>query len=75
LPQFLFDYFELMIVTAGAALFNVFFARAFSLPTFFVFVIATSALTKMLGNSAGSLAARLLFRSLYYGLPNLRITA
>jgi len=62
-----------MIVTGVALLFSTFSSPALSaLLTFFVFVIGHfSADLKMLGNSAGSVAARWLFRSLYYGLPNL----
>ena len=72
-PAILLIYVELMIVTGVALLFSTFSSPALSaLLTFFVFVIGHfSADLKTLGNSAGSVAARWLFRSLYYGLPNL----
>src|SRR5216683_4121432 len=72
-PAILLIYLELMIVTGVALLFSTFSSPALSaLLTFFVFIIGHfSADLKTLGNSAGSVAARWLFRSLYYGLPNL----
>src|SRR5258708_30970321 len=72
-PAILLIYVELMIVTGVALLFSTFSSPALSaLLTFFVFIIGHfSADLKTLGNSAGSVAARWLFRSLYYGLPNL----
>jgi ABC-type transport system involved in multi-copper enzyme maturation permease subunit len=72
-PAILLIYIELMIVTGVALLFSTFSSPALSaLLTFFVFIIGhLSADLKTLGNSAGSVAARWLFRSLYYGLPNL----
>src|SRR6266853_4879773 len=72
-PAILLIYFELMILTGVALLFSSFSSPALSaLLTFFVFIIGHfSADLKTLGNSAGSAAARWLFRSLYYGLPNL----
>src|SRR5882672_4739503 len=72
-PAILLIYVELMIVTGVALLFSTFSSPALSaLLTFFVFIIGHfSADLKTLGNSAGSAAARWLFRSLYYGLPNL----
>ena len=72
-PAVFLIYLELMIVTGVALLFSTFSSPALSaLLTFFVFIIGHfSADLKMLGNSAGSGAARWLFRSLYYGLPNL----
>jgi ABC-type transport system involved in multi-copper enzyme maturation permease subunit len=72
-PAILLIYVELTIVTGVALLFSTFSSPALSaLLTFFVFIIGhLSADLKTLGNSAGSVAARWLFRSLYYGLPNL----
>src|SRR5216684_2519784 len=72
-PAILLIYLELMILTGVALLFSSFSSPALSaLLTFFVFVIGHfSADLKTLGNSAGSVAARWLFRSLYYLLPNL----
>ena len=72
-PAILLIYVELMIVTGVALLFSTFSSPALSaLLTFFVFIIGhLSADLKTLGSSAGSVAARWLFRSLYYGLPNL----
>ena len=72
-PAIFLIYVELMIITAVALLFSTFSTPALSaLLTFFVFIIGHfSADLKALGNSAGSVAARWLFRSLYYGLPNL----
>jgi ABC-type transport system involved in multi-copper enzyme maturation permease subunit len=72
-PAIFLIYVELMIVTGVALLFSTFSSPALSaLLTFFVFIIGHfSADLKTLGNSAGSVAARWLFRSLYYWLPNL----
>lgn len=72
-PAIFLIYVELMIVTGVALLFSTFSSPALSaLLTFFVFIIGHfSADLKTLGNSAGSVAARWLFRSLYYLLPNL----
>jgi ABC-type transport system involved in multi-copper enzyme maturation permease subunit len=72
-PAILLIYVELMIVTGVALLFSTFSSPALSaLLTFFVFIIGHfSADLKALGNTAGSLPARLVFRSLYYALPNL----
>ena len=72
-PAILLIYIELMILTAVALLFSCFSSPALSaLLTFFVFIIGHfSADLKGLANSMGSAAARWLFRSLYYLLPNL----
>ncbi|MEP6741980.1 MAG: ABC transporter permease subunit [bacterium] len=72
-PAILLIYVELMILTGVALLFSCFSSPALSaLLTFFVFIIGHfSADLKSLGNSMGSTAARWLFRSLYYLLPNL----
>src|SRR6266852_8951377 len=72
-PAILLIFVELMIVTGVALLFSSFSSPALSaLLTFFVFVIGHfSADLKTLANSSSSVAARWLFRSLYYGLPNL----
>jgi ABC-type transport system involved in multi-copper enzyme maturation permease subunit len=72
-PAILFIYFELMILTGVALLFSTFSSPALSaLMTFFVFIIGHfSADLKNLANTSGSSAARLVFRSLYYLLPNL----
>lgn len=72
-PAILLIYVELMIVTAVTLLFSCFSSPALSaLLTFFVFIIGHfSADLKGLANSMGSAAARWLFRSLYYLLPNL----
>jgi ABC-type transport system involved in multi-copper enzyme maturation permease subunit len=72
-PAIFLIYVELMIVTGVALLFSTFSSPALSaLLTFFAFIIGHfSADLKTLGNSAGSVAARWLFRSLYYLLPNL----
>jgi ABC-type transport system involved in multi-copper enzyme maturation permease subunit len=72
-PAIFLIYIELMIVTGVALLFSTFSSPALSaLLTFLVFIIGHfSADLKTLGNSAGSAAARWLFRSLYYLLPNL----
>ena len=72
-PAILFIYIELMILTGVALLFSCFSSPALSaLLTFFVFIIGHfSADLKSLANSMGSTAARWLFGSLYYLLPNL----
>src|SRR5256886_7236725 len=72
-PAILLIYIELMILTGVALLFSCFSSPALSaLLTFFVFIIGHfSADLKGLANSMGSVAARWLFRSLYYLLPNL----
>jgi len=72
-PAILLIYFELMIITAVALLFSSFSSPALSaLLTFFVFIIGHfSADLKSLANTGNSAAARLLFRTLYYLLPNL----
>ncbi len=72
-PAILLIYFELMILTGVALLFSSFSSPALSaLMTFFVFIIGHfSGDLKSLANSSGSASARLLFRALYYLLPNL----
>jgi ABC-type transport system involved in multi-copper enzyme maturation permease subunit len=72
-PAILLIYVELMILTGVALLFSCFSSPALSaLLTFFVFIIGHfSADLKGLANSMGSTAARWLFGSLYYLLPNL----
>src|SRR2546425_9799775 len=72
-PAILLIYFELMILTGVALLFSSFSSPALSaLMTFFVFIIEHfSGDLKSLANSNSSAAARLLFRALYYLLPNL----
>ena len=72
-PAVLLLYLELMIITAIALLFSSFSSPALSaLLTFFVFIIGHfSADLKSLSTSMGSTAARWLFASLYYLLPNL----
>ncbi len=72
-PAILLIYFELMILTGVALLFSSFSSPALSaLMTFFVFIIGHfSGDLKSLANSSSSAAARLLFRALYYLLPNL----
>ncbi len=72
-PAILLTYIELMILTGVALLFSCFSSPALSaLLTFFVFIIGHfSADLKSLANSMSSVAARWLFRSLYYLLPNL----
>jgi len=72
-PAIFLIYFELMIITAVALLFSSFSSPALSaLLTFFVFIIGHfSADLKNLATTANSAAARLLFRTLYYLLPNL----
>jgi ABC-type transport system involved in multi-copper enzyme maturation permease subunit len=72
-PAIFLIYFELMIITAVALLFSSFSSPALSaLLTFFVFIIGHfSADLKSLGTTSNSTVARLLFRALYYLLPNL----
>jgi ABC-type transport system involved in multi-copper enzyme maturation permease subunit len=72
-PAVLLIYVELMILTAVALLFSSFSSPALSaLLTFFVFIIGHfSTDLKSLATTMGSTAARWLFRSLYYLLPNL----
>jgi len=72
-PAILLIYVELMILTGVALLFSCFSSPALSaLLTFFVFVIGHfSADLKELANSMRPTAARWLFKSLYYLLPNL----
>src|SRR5882672_8717558 len=72
-PAIMLIYVELMILTGVALLFSCFSSPAVSaLLTFFVFIIGHfSADLKSLANSMGSGAARWLFATLYYVLPNL----
>jgi len=72
-PAILLIYFELMLLTGVALLFSSFSSPALSaLMTFFVFIIGHfSGDLKSLASSAGNVAARALFRALYYLLPNL----
>src|SRR2546423_1869078 len=72
-PAIMLIYFELMIITAVALLFSTFSSPALSaLLTFFVFVIGNfSADLKSLSSTSNQIAARLVFRALYYLLPNL----
>src|SRR3954464_1547583 len=72
-PAIFMIYFELTIMTAVALLFSTFSSPALSaLLTFFVFLIGHfSGDLKNLANSNASAAARVLFRALYYLLPNL----
>ncbi len=72
-PAILLIYVELMLLTGVALLFSSFSSPALSaLLTFFVFIIGHfSADLKSLSGSMGSVAARWLFASLYYLLPNL----
>ncbi|HYX28766.1 MAG TPA: ABC transporter permease subunit [Pyrinomonadaceae bacterium] len=72
-PAVLMIYFELTIMTAVALLFSTFSSPALSaLLTFFVFLIGHfSADLKAIANGNSSIAARALFRALYYLLPNL----
>src|SRR6266550_3562867 len=72
-PAIMLIYVELMILTGVALLFSCFSSPAVSaLLTFFVFIIGHfSSDLKSLANSMGSTAARWLFGSLYYLLPNL----
>ena len=72
-PAILLIYFELTIMTGVALLFSTFSSPALSaLLTFFVFLIGHfSSDLKGLANTSPSSAARVLFRALYYLLPNL----
>lgn len=72
-PAIILIYFELMVITAVALLFSSFSTPALSaLLTFFVFIIGHfSADLKGLATTSGGMAARWLFRALYYLLPNL----
>ncbi len=72
-PAILLIYFELTIITGVALLFSSFSSPALSaLLTFFVFIIGHfSADLKSLANTSNSVAARAVFRALYYVLPNL----
>jgi ABC-type transport system involved in multi-copper enzyme maturation permease subunit len=72
-PSILLIYFELTIMTAVALLFSTFSSPALSaLLTFFVFLIGHfSGDLKNLANTNSSAVARVLFRILYYLLPNL----
>lgn len=72
-PAIFLIYFELMIITAVALLFSSFSSPALSaLLTFFIFIIGHfSADLKGLATTSNGAAARLLFRALYYLLPNL----
>ena len=72
-PAIFLIYFELMIITAVTLLFSSFSSPALSaLLTFFVFIIGHfSADLKGLATTGNSAAARLIFRTLYYLLPNL----
>jgi len=72
-PAIMLIYFELIIITGVALLFSTFSSPALSaLLTFFVFVIGHfSADLKGLGSTSNQVGARLVFRALYYLLPNL----
>jgi len=72
-PAILLIYVELMILTGVALLFSSFSSPALSaLLNFFVFIIGHfSSDLKGLANSMGRAPARLVFRGLYYLLPNL----
>src|SRR5438132_8076429 len=72
-PAIMLIYFELMIITGVALLFSTFSSPALSaLLTFFVFLIGNfSADLKSLSSTSNQVAARLVFRALYYLLPNL----
>jgi len=72
-PAILLIYVELMILTSVALLFSSFSSPALSaLLTFFVFIIGHfSSDLKSLANSMGGHAAKWVFASLYYLLPNL----
>jgi ABC-type transport system involved in multi-copper enzyme maturation permease subunit len=72
-PAIMLIYFELMIITGVALLFSTFSSPALSaLLTFFVFVIGHfSTDLKNLSSTSNNVAARLLFRAIYYLLPNL----
>jgi ABC-type transport system involved in multi-copper enzyme maturation permease subunit len=72
-PAILLIYFELTILTAVALLFSTFSSPALSaLLTFFVFLIGHfSGDLKNLASTSSSASARVVFRALYYLLPNL----
>jgi ABC-type transport system involved in multi-copper enzyme maturation permease subunit len=72
-PAILLIYFELTIMTGVALLFSTFSSPALSaLLTFFVFLIGHfSGDLKNLANTSSSALARVVFRGLYYLLPNL----
>jgi len=72
-PAILLIYLELTLLTAVALLFSTFSSPALSaLLTFFVFLIGHfSGDLKSLANTSSSGAARVVFRGLYYLLPNL----
>lgn len=72
-PAIFLIYFELMIITAVALVFSSFSSPALSaLLTFFVFIIGHfSSDLKALANTGNNVAARSIFRVLYYVLPNL----
>ncbi len=72
-PAVLLIYIELMILTGVALLLSSFSSPALSaLLTFFIFIIGHfSSDLKGLATTMGSTGARLLFRALYYLLPNL----
>jgi ABC-type transport system involved in multi-copper enzyme maturation permease subunit len=72
-PAILLIYFELTILTAVALLFSTFSSPALSaLLTFFVFLIGHfSGDLKNLAGASSSAAGRVVFRALYYLLPNL----
>jgi ABC-type transport system involved in multi-copper enzyme maturation permease subunit len=72
-PAIMLIYFELMIITGVALLFSTFSSPALSaLLTFFVFVIGHfSSDLKTLSSTSNQVAGRLVFRALYYLLPNL----
>src|SRR5881394_4067214 len=72
-PAILLIYFELTIMTAVALLFSTFSSPALSaLLTFFVFLIGHfSGDLKNLASTSSSASARVVFRALYYLLPNL----
>jgi ABC-type transport system involved in multi-copper enzyme maturation permease subunit len=74
-PAILLIYLELTIMTAVALLFSTFSSPALSaLLTFFVFLIGHfSGDLKDLANTSSSGVSRVLFRILYYLLPNLTI--
>jgi ABC-type transport system involved in multi-copper enzyme maturation permease subunit len=72
-PAIFLIYLELTILTAVALLFSTFSSPALSaLLTFFVFLIGHfSSDLKSLASTSSSAAARIVFRGLYYLLPNL----
>src|SRR6476620_4915945 len=72
-PAILLIYFELTILTAVALLFSTFSSPALSaLLTFLVFLIGHfSGDLKNLASTSSSVSARVVFRALYYLLPNL----